>query len=69
MTNKVIGEKAFFNSKSKCIRNSNWSCTNCGERTPGLIKQEDEEGEIFHDKFLHDDCTFLEIVATLKSNK
>ncbi|RZD43586.1 MAG: hypothetical protein CXT73_00240 [Methanobacteriota archaeon] len=63
MSDIVIGEKAFFNPKSKCIRNSNWSCTNCGDRKPGIIKQVNEEGVIFHDKFLHEDSTFLEIIS------
>ncbi len=63
MSDKVVSEKAFFTPESKCIRNSNWSCTNCGDRKPGIIKQVNEEGEIFHDRFLHKESTFLEIIS------
>jgi len=60
MDNEVIGESGL--AGSRCIRKQNWSCSNCGDRKPGLIKQENEQGDIFLDQYLHNDCTFLEIV-------
>ena len=61
MDSRVIGESGLIGSK--CIRNQNWACSDCGERKPGLIKQQNEQGEIFHDQYLHKECTFLEIVG------
>ena len=40
MDNRVVGESGL--TSSKCIRNYNWSCSDCGDRKPGLIKQQDE---------------------------